>query len=811
MPESPPPGAGRPTAEPLATVARPDAAAFPEAPLADTLAVTGADEAALRALLDAAAVRLTPDEARRVAELLGRDPTKAELILFDTMWSEHCSYKSSRSVLKEFLPVEAPNVLLGPGEDAGIVYLTSHRGERWGLVVAHESHNHPSQVVPAEGAATGIGGIVRDVYCMGADVVGVLDALRFGDLEGPKGEACREIAEGVVTGIWQYANALGVPNLGGDVVFDAGYDDNCLVNVVAVGVVREKEIVRSRVPKEAAGDPMVLVLLGKPTDASGFGGASFSSAVLAEEDMESNKGAVQLPDPFLKRVIVEATRRALGYLRAEKAAFGFKDLGAGGIACVSSELAAAGGFGMDLDLDAESQDGGPFPPEVVACSETQERFGLVVPERLAAEVCRIYNEDYELPRLYPGAGARVIGRVRSDGRYRVLAGGRAVVDAPVESIVEGIRYQRAARPGPATMSAVEAPVVDDLGALALALVAHPNAASREHVYRHYDTEVQGRAVFRPGEADAALFQPIPGSAIAVAVSVDGNPHYGRLDPWRGGATAVAEAMRNVAAVGATPQCLTDCLNFGNPEDPEVFHQFREAVRGLGDAARGLGLKGEPGQPVPFVSGNVSLYNSSASGKAIPPSPIVACFGVIDDYSRAVPGSARRAGSRLVLVGNRRREFGGSIWFQHLGIRGGEPPTVDFEHEKAVLHGVIDAIDRGLVLSAHDISGGGLLLAAFEMLPDTGLGAALELPERPFGLRVEEALLSESGGFLLEVPEESLEPLLGLFARRGAPGAVVGTLLDERILRVEEDDRRIAEVSMDELEAAWRGTIPRLFT
>jgi phosphoribosylformylglycinamidine synthase II len=763
------------------------------------------------ARLAEARVRLSVDEARRVAALLGREPTTVELVLFDTMWSEHCSYKSSRSVLREFLPTEAPNVLLGPGEDAGIVYLTSHKGERWGLVVAHESHNHPSQVVPAEGAATGVGGIVRDVYCMGADVVGVLDALRFGDLTGPKGEACREIAEGVINGIESYANALGVPNLGGDVWFDGGYDDNCLVNVVAVGVVREKEIIRSRVPKEAADEPYDLILLGKPTDSSGFGGASFSSAVLSEDDLESNKGAVQLPDPFLKRVIVEATRKALALCRERKVAIGFKDLGAGGIACVTSELAAHGGFGMDVELDREVQDGGPFPGEVVACSETQERFGLVVPARLSEEILAIYNVDFELPRLYPGAGARVIGRVRNDGRYTITYRGETVVDAPVEVITEGIRYDRPARPPAAPPPDEPLPPIGDFADLVLRMVAHPNVASREYVYRHYDTEVQARAVLRPGEADAALFLPIPGSPVGVAVSVDGNPAYGRLDPYKGGLTAVAEAMRNVAAVGAVPQCLTDCLNFGNPENPEVFHEFRESVRGLGEAARRLGLKGEPGAPVPFVSGNVSLYNFSASGKAIPPSPIVACFGILEDYSKAVGQTIREPRSLLVLAGPRRAEFGGSIAAQVLGVSGGAPPTVDFDQERGARDGVIDAIDRGLVRSCHDIADGGLVVTLVEMLIDSGVGARLDWPETAGPLPWDLALVSESGGFLMEVGEEQLAPLEGLFARHGVRTVVVGTTQDAADIDILVAGERKVSLAMDELTAAWRRTVPELMT
>jgi len=351
-------------------------------------------------------LRLTPGEVQRMIELLGRDPTRVEATIFDTMWSEHCSYKSSRWVLKAHLPTESPHVILGPGEDAGVVRLGSHDGIEYALVIGHESHNHPSQVVPTEGAATGIGGIVRDVNCMGAEVIGVLDALRFGDPDGPRAATVREIVRGVVDGIWQYGDALGVPNLGGDVFFSPRYDENCLVNVVSLGLVREDRVVRSRVPEAAKREPYVLVLIGKPTDETGFGGASFASAVL-EGDAEGQRGHVQVPDPFLKRVLFEANRAALEWLHAEKVAFGFKDLGAGGIACASSELAASGGFGMDVDLDLVPASRGDLPPEVLACSETQERFATM--ERRQGEVAE-WLQAVALKAIDPEAVRKALGQ-----------------------------------------------------------------------------------------------------------------------------------------------------------------------------------------------------------------------------------------------------------------------------------------------------------------------------------------------------------------------------------------------------------------
>ncbi len=767
----------------------------------------GGEEAALGSRLRAEGLRLAPSEARRVASLIGRDPTRVEAVLFDTLWSEHCSYKSSRASLKAFLPTEAPHVILGPGEDAGVVYLTTHKGERWALVVGHESHNHPSQVLPFEGAATGIGGIVRDIYCMGAEVIGVLDALRFGVPLGPRGERSREVAGGVVDGIWHYANALGVANLGGDVAFDPGFEENCLVNVVAVGVVPERWLVRSRVPEAARDEPYVFVLVGKPTDASGFGGAAFASAVLDESEGESNKGAVQVPDPFLKRVLTEANRRVLELARAEGFAVGFKDLGAGGIACATSELAAAGGFGADIELGAAAQDGGPFPPEVLACSETQERYAWVVPATWAQRVLQIYNVDYELPHLYPGARAQVVGRVRSeDTLYRVTHEGDEVCTVPVETITEGIRYERPAAPAAAPAPDPEPPPPADLGEIVSALLGGIDLASREAIYRHYDTEVGGRAVIRPGEADASVLVPVEGSPTGLAVSVDGNPFYGSLDPYQGGANAVAESMRNVAAVGAVPWCLTDCLNYGNPEDPEVFRQFVEGVRGVGDAAREIGMTGEEGIPVPIVSGNVSFYNQSSTGRSIPPSPIVACFGVLADYSRAITPALEEEGDPLYLIGARKRELGGSAYWRRLGIAGGTPPRVDFAAARAEIAAVVAGVDRGLIRACHDVSEGGLAVAAAEMALAGRSGARLELPERPGGLRFDEYLLSETGGFLVEIAEDDEAAFTALVAEHGAGTERVGRVERGRELTVTRDGDTVVSLDLERLEPRWRGAL-----
>ncbi|MBI2300435.1 MAG: phosphoribosylformylglycinamidine synthase subunit PurL [Armatimonadetes bacterium] len=777
------------------------------------------DDQALAAALGKEGVGLTPFEARRIATLLERNPTLTELHIFNAEWSEHCSYKSSRATLKEFLPTEGPTVIQGPQEDAGILLLCETAdGDRWGIVIAHESHNHPSQVLPTEGAATGIGGIVRDVDCMGAHVIAAADPLRFGDPRGEQADRTRWIVAGVVDGIWQYSNALGVPNLGGDVAFDAGYDDNCLVNVVALGILRESEIIHSAAPARAAREHYDLILVGKPTDDSGFGGAAFASVTLDEEDQAFNRGAVQVPDPFLKNVLLmhkanEAVREAA---REAGAVVGMKDLGAAGIACCSSELCASGGFGAEVRLDDVHVSLDGLLSEVIAVAETQERYLWAVPRWFTPTVLRIYNEDWELPEIYEGARASVIGDVLTEPRYVVTHHGETVCDASIEDVTAGIAYDREARRREWTEAEPELRDPDDYGAALLRLLASPGIASREPLYRFYDTEVQGHAVLRSGEADAGVLAPLPGEPWGVALSVDGNPRYGRIDPYAGGTNAVAEAMRNVAAVGATPVGMTDCLNFGNPEVPEAFWEFREAVRGLGDAARGLWLRDYPGRPTPFVSGNVSLYNQSAAGNAVAPSPIVACLGVIDDYSRCVTLQLKTPGHLLVLAGARRDELGGSAWYEvELGVHGANVPRVDAEVERGLIHGTIDAVAGGQVRSCHDISNGGLLVTLAEMCMggwgQGTCGAKVDLDRVAFaGEPVEPArerlakLFGETGGFVLEVEPAYVEDVLAVYRERGAAAMVIGEVTAEASLEVTAGAKPLLAVPLEAMQRAWGG-------
>ncbi|MDD3642033.1 MAG: phosphoribosylformylglycinamidine synthase subunit PurL [Candidatus Krumholzibacteria bacterium] len=777
--------------------------------LKGTIPIAGSDDGRVAAILEENGLNLAVGEARRVVELLGRDPTIVELTIFNTMWSEHCSYKSSRRLLGELLPTKAPNVVLGPGEDAGVIRYAEAEGGDWHcLVIAHESHNHPSQVLPVEGAATGIGGIVRDVYCMGADVVGVLDPLRFGDPAGPNARQVISIARGVVDGIAQYGNPLGVPNLGGDIAFDPRFDENCLVNVVAVGTVLESRVLRSRVPEEAARMPYRIVLIGKPTDDSGFGGAAFASEDLVDGE-QANRGAVQVPDPFLKRVLTVATRRVLELAREKKYVIGFKDLGAGGIACVTSELAHAGGFGVIIDLDAvNTAMGYAFPPAVVSCSETQERYALAVPEEFVPDVLRVYNEEFELPRLYHGAGAVVIAEVTRDRMYRIESGGEAVCETPVDVITTGISYDR---PSKARRPAIKDPPLqpgrplrDDF----LKILGSPNIASKNYVFKHYDSEVQGRAVLRPGEADAGVIAPLPGRAVGLAFSVDGNPWYGAIDPYQGGALAVCEAARNVAAVGAVPSAITDCLNYGNPEVPEVFWEFTEGVRGIGDACRGIGLISHEGHPLPVVSGNVSFYNQGARGKAIPPSPIVCCVGVVEDYSRCRSLAFKEEGDEVFLVGEPLAELGGSEYLRTVyGAEGASVPKADFVRERGQIRAVLEMHRRGWVRACHDISQGGLLTAVAEMAlgpaGEGSLGLAIEASNlSAAGLGAETVLFSETGGFVVEVGPGIERDLLAVCAHNRVQLRRLGVLRKGGRLVVTAADAILASWSLDELRGIY---------
>ena len=783
-------------------------------PRAAAVVVSGRSDAQIRATIAQLSLHLAADSVSQLARRLQRDPTLAELTLVNSMWSEHCSYKSSKALLRT-LPTQAPNVVLGPGADAGIVRLPrvdehgrlmrEDRGsapDATCIAVAHESHNHPSQLLPYEGAATGIGGIVRDVYCMGADVVGVLDILRFGDPAGAQAETVRQILQGVVDGIAGYGNALGVPNLGGAVEFDAAFDDNCLVNVVAVGVLKERDIIPSRAPQVAGKEGYALMLVGKPTDDSGLGGAAFASGLLETEEGHQDRGAVQVPDPFFKRVLTEANRAAIALLRDRAVPFAIKDLGAAGFGGASSEL--AGDLGVRINLDAVHCDQPGRPPAVLMVAETQERYVFAVPYHLAEEIQDLYEKEFEIGAIVRGAGARVVGQFNESGQYQATHGNEMHVDLATTLIAEAweVQWPHQARIPAAADSTIEdaatATAGRDLASDLQAVFGSVHGGSRYPIYAHFDSDVQGKTMFRPGDADAGIFLAARQDARAVAIGTGGPARLGKRDAWRSGATAVCEAARNVVAVGATPWALTDCLNFGSPETPHGMQDLVDAVRGLGDAARAWGLPGHPGSPLPFVSGNVSLYNESHSGLAIPPTPLVACFGVLADASRGRSSTWRCAGDVLFRLCVPQARLGASLWAQVVGnqalLQHGGLPDLDVEAQRDASAALLEAFENDCVSACHDIGDGGEIVALAEMAWDrrgvVRFGAqwtasALVAADNSYA-----SLFDETAGFLCAVPLRQVETFTSILKRHAVSAERRGVVTEGSELAVQLPEQTV---------------------
>ena len=750
---------------------------------AEPLPVAGATDDQLQRLARREALALSPAELRSIAQRIGRDPTRAEAHAFAIQWSEHCSYKSSRPLLRK-LPTVSADVLVGVGEDAGVLRAGTVDGVEYGVVVAHESHNHPSQVVPFEGAATGVGGILRDVLCMGAEVVASADPLRFGT--PVPGSHAAYVAAAAVDGIGAYGNAVGVPNLAGDVYFDDSFNENCLVNVVSLGIVPADRIIHSRVPSDGAGYDLVLV--GKATDASGFGGAAFASLVLDASLAQSNKSAVQVPDPFLKSVIMRASYAAFDEIRRRGLQVGYKDLGAGGIMGASCELCNAGGFGGAIDIDAVPQAVPGLPPFVIACAETQERMLWAVPSSFTPALLQIYNERFTLPEVSANARAAVIGKVTKERHYIVRAGGEAVVDVPIDVLAGPIVVQRTAAPeGSGRIHAGRAnsdgrinstaTIGETLGETLLEVLAHTDVCSRRPLIEHYDRFVRGATVIPSGYADAGVFIIKRGGRAGIALSVDGNPRYGAISAKQAAAHAVVEAARNVAAVGARPIGLTDCLNYGDPEDPIAYRQLVDGIDGLAEAAAALQLN-RPGEPLPFVSGNVSLYNESAAGAAIAPSAIVACIGRVDDVGKVVTMQLTGPDKRLYLLGKRADQLGGSVLEAIRGDEDAELPPLDYAEANASIYAVVAGIREGIISAAHDISDGGLLACVAEMClggdADGAIGVRLDAPAKwAPGVTSCAALFGEAPGFVVEVADMRRTAFEWICGAQGAQPVLIG--------------------------------------
>ena len=710
-------------------------------------------------------IPLTPDEAIKIQnEMLGRAPSLAELILFSIQGSEHCSYKSSRNHLKKFV-TDGPDVILGAKEDAGVVAVaTDKQNRKWCVVMSHESHNHPSQLVPYEGAATGVGGNVRDVMCMGAEVIACTDSFRFGNINNNK---TKWIHNGVVDGIAGYSNPLGIPNIGGDIYYNDGYNENCLVTLVTLGIVRDDLIIHSYAPENAEGYD--LILIGKPTDNSGFGGASFASLELEEDKIEQNKGAVQEPNAFLERHLLKSTYALFDKLKEKKLInkVGFKDLGAGGIACASVELAETSGYGSEVWMDKIHIGMENLHPSVYLCSETQERFMWVCPPDITQMILEHYNVIYDLPNVSTGAMASAIGKIRGDGLYIIHNENHEIAHAPANQVTKGFLYDRQFENPNNLNEEPNLNVEKDMNAVLLKILKHENIASREPVYEKYDKQVQGRIYAETGCADAGILAPFNSNDypkeirnIGIALSTDHNPRYSQISPYWGGVNAVVEAMRNVAAVGATPHALTDCLCFGNPEKPNQMWEFVEAVNGVANASKKITLKNNKDHATPIIAGNVSFYNESKNG-SIPPSPIVSCLGRIKNVNKSIGMHFQKNDSLIYLIGDRKDELGGSAYYSLYNELGANIPKPDLDEVKNQIYALTDCIDLQLILSCHEISDGGVACAIAEMSFSNLIGCTLEIPGE---LEIHKKLFSETGGFIIEVQPKNIQSIIDQFKK-----------------------------------------------
>lgn len=641
---------------------------------------------------------LTSEEYARVLSIMGRTPSLTELGVFSVMWSEHCSYKSSRKWLRT-LPTKAPWVIHGPGENAGVVDV----GEGYAAIFKMESHNHPSFIEPYQGAATGVGGILRDVFTMGARPVANLNALRFGSPETPR---TRQIIDGVVRGIGGYGNCVGVPTVGGEINFHPAYDGNPLVNAMTVGIARKDRIFLSA----AAGIGNPVVYVGSRTGRDGIHGATMSSAEF-DENALAKRPTVQVGDPFIEKLLIEACLE----LMATDAIVAIQDMGAAGLTSSSVEMAGKGGVGIELDLDAVPQREPGMTAYEMMLSESQERMLMVLkPER--TEVARAIFEKWELDFA-------IIGHLTETGHIVVKHKGQVEADIPLDPLAEQAPiYDRPASAPvvPPALENVHAPL--SLDAMLLKLVGSPDLASRAWVWNQYDSTVGGQTVRRPGAADAAIVK-IEDTTLGLALTTDCTPRYCQADPRTGGAQAVAEAWRNITATGARPLAVTDNLNFGNPEKPEIMGQFVAAIEGMGEACRVLDF--------PVVSGNVSLYNETrqpdGTTMAILPTPAIGALGVLDDVSKAV-GLSMVDNADVVLIGETKGELGQSIWLREiLGREEGAPPRVDLNVEKRNGDFVRNEIQAGTIKACHDVADGGILVAVAEMVMASRIGCELESP------------------------------------------------------------------------------------
>ncbi len=735
---------------------------------------------------------ITDDEYARIERILGRAPNFTELGIFSVMWSEHCSYKNSKLELKKF-PTEGPRVLVKAGEEnAGVIDI----GDGWGVAFKMESHNHPSAIEPFQGAATGVGGIIRDIFTMGARPVFSLNSLRFGPISaGADGQVSPAVAHnrrlfaGVVSGIAHYGNCIGVPTIGGEVYFDESYEGNPLVNVFCLGILRHEQIARGAA--RGVGNPVFYV--GAETGRDGLAGAAFASRDLTEESKE-DRPAVQVGDPFKEKLLLEACLELL----ATDAVAGIQDMGAAGLTCSTCETASRGGSGVEIDLNLVPQREPGMTPYEILLSESQERMLIIVKAGREATVKTIF-EKWDLPYAH-------IGTVKDDGMMRVKVGGQTAAEIPARDLADEAplyRREASAKPAEPVLDLASVPPVDLQSAL-LTLLAHPTIASKRWVWQQYDHMVRTGTMVAPG-SDAAVFYVREAGKI-LAATTDCNALYCRLDPREGGRIAVAEAARNLACTGAVPIAVTDNLNFGNPHKPENFWQLRECVEGLAEACRAFST--------PVTGGNVSLYNESPLG-AIDPTPTVGMVGLIEDEKHVTTQSFKKTGDAILLLGGVGSELGGSQYLATVhGRKEGLPPRLDYDRELALHEGVREIIRAGLARSAHDCSEGGLAVALAECcISGPGrqpLGATVSLDSPADGLRDDQLLFNESQSrIILSLAAEDLGTALGILVARGVPAARIGTV--EGAALVIRTGRSQYNWPAAELRRSWSESIAKCMT
>lgn len=712
-----------------------------------------------------------------ICGFLGRKPNYTEIGVFSVMWSEHCAYKNSKPILKKF-PIDGPKVLMGPGEGAGIVDI----GDNQAVVFKIESHNHPSAVEPYQGAATGVGGILRDIFSMGARPIAVLNSLRFGKLEN---ERVKYLFENVVGGIAGYGNCIGVPTVGGEVNFDPSYEGNPLVNAMAVGLIDHDKIQRG--VAKGIGNPVFYV--GPATGRDGIHGATFSSVELSEES-EQNRTAVQVGDPFMEKLVMEATLELID----SGIVLGIQDMGAAGLTCSSAEMASKAGNGLELYLDEVPQRETNMTPYEMMLSESQERMLFVVEPQHEAQAREIFDRW--------GVICAKVGKVTDDGRLRLFHKGEEVADMPVQALVDEcpVYHQKSEEPAYykefASIDPADFAELTDLAGTLEEILASPTVASKEWVYNQYDYMVRTATAVQPG-SDAAVVL-VDGTRKALAMTTDCNSRYVYLDPEVGGKIAVAEAARNIVCSGAEPLAITDNLNFGSPEKPDVFWQLEKSADGISEACVELST--------PVIGGNVSLYNENEKG-AIYPTPVIGMVGLVHDVDHITAQGFKSEGDIIILLGETKAEFGGSeLQYVKEGAPSGRPPALDLAVEKATQAAVLSAIRNGLVASAHDLSEGGIATALAESCISGKIGAEVSFET---ALRPDHFLFSESQSrILLSATADKADELVAHLQAKGITHAVVGKVGGSN-LDIKINGKSGIQTPVTKLERVWKDAIPCL--